>query len=359
MYPGISSPQFDAVTTQTSSPLIWVLIDDRPGNAGQALGVAEALNVAGARPFIEKHIRYSSLGKLPNIVRGSSLIGVTDDSVAALVAPWPDVVIAAGRRTAPVARWIKKVSHLRQGFDGQAGKNVILAQIMNPGAVGAADFDLIAIPNHDCERPDGDLPNALRITGAPHRFSPARLAAESKLWTPRLAHMPRPYFALLVGGATRQRPFPSGLAADVGAKVSAMAKVAGGSVLLSTSRRTGPEAEAVLTAVIDAPVQAFLWGKREEGADNPYAGFLALADAMVVTGDSVSMCSEACANPGSVYIYAPADMVSPKHARLHRELYALGAARPFDGMHTPFSHAPLNAATAVAGRIEELITKKL
>lgn len=328
-------------------PLIWVLTDDRPGNAGQALGVAEALN----QPFVQKNIRYSSLGKLPNIVRGSTLIGVTDDSVAALVAPWPDLVIAAGRRTAPVARWIKRT----------AGQNVALVQIMNPGRVGAADFDLIAIPRHDCDRPDGDLPNVVRITGAPHRYSNAKLEREAAAWAPRVKDLPRPYVSLFVGGATHQRPFPVALAKDVGARVNALAKELGGSVLLSTSRRTGVESEVALLAALDAPHRAYLWGQEKDGAaENPYGGFLALADVVVVTGDSVSMCSEACANPASVYIYAPPDMVAPKHARLHRDLFERGLAKPFTGTpplfgHEAFTHAPLNAAGDIATRIEGLL----
>ena len=334
-----------------SSPLIWVLTDDRPGNAGQALGVAEAL----AKPFIQKDIRYSSLGKLPNIVRGSTLIGVTDESVAGLTAPWPDLVIAAGRRTAPVARWIKKVS----------GQPVHLVQIMNPGSVGAEDFSLIAIPRHDCTRPDGDLPNVMRITGAPHRFSQSKFEADAAMWAPRLAALSRPYVVLFVGGATRQQPFSAMFAKEVCARVNAMAKSLGGSVLLATSRRTGFEAEATLKATIDAPSHLYLWGQEKESlAENPYGGFLALADAIVVTGDSVSMCSEACANPGSVYIYAPEEMVSDKHARLHRELYERGVAKPFTAApplfgHEPFTHAPLNVAADLAARIAELMAKHL
>ncbi len=327
-----------------SSPLIWVLVDDRPGNAGQALGVAEAL----AQPFIQKTIRYTSFGKLPNIVRGSTLIGVTGETVAELAAPWPDLVIAAGRRTAPVARWIKKI----------AGQKVILAQIMNPGRAGAEDFDLIAIPSHDCARPDGDLPNALRITGAPHRFSPARLKAEAAVWAPQLAHLPRPYFALLVGGATRHMPFPAELARDVAFRVAAMAKAAGGSVLLSTSRRTGPEAEAALLATLDVPHHTFTWSRdHTTGNENPYGGYVALADTLVVTGDSVSMCSEACANSGAVYIFAPPGMVSEKHVRLHTELYKLGVARPFTEISAVPQHPTLNAATTVAARIAELMAR--
>jgi hypothetical protein len=343
-----------------TSPTLWLLLDSRPGNAGQARGVAEALarrlpNIA----MVEKSIAYTALGKLPNIVRGATLIGVAEASAAQLTAPWPDVVIAAGRRTAPVARWIAKVARKAGG-----AKHVILAHIMNPGRVGAAAFDVIAVPNHDCAIPGGDAPpgfqtNVLRVTGAPHRFSPERLAAEAAAWGPRLAHLPRPLIAVLVGGATRQRPFPIALAHDLGARVAALARTMKGAVLLTTSRRTGPEAEAALLAALaGVPHHAYPWARAQGGdAPNPYAGYLALADAVVVTGDSTSMCSEACANPNAVYIYAPAGLVAPKHARLHAELYALGAAWPFTGVHEPFSHPPLNSADAIAARIAEVMAQ--
>jgi uncharacterized protein len=335
------------MTAPNQNPLIWVLTDDRPGNAGQALGVAEALDL----PFVQKPVRYTSLGKLPNVVRGSTLIGVTEDSIAQLVAPWPKVVIAAGRRTAPVARWIKKVSQ----------QSVHLVQIMNPGVAGAGDFALIAIPRHDCAREGGDLANVMRITGAPHRFSHTRLADEARVWGPKLSHLPRPFVAVLVGGATRQRPFAPALARDLGARVNAMAKQLGGCVLLTTSRRTGPEAEVALRAAIDAPNAMYLWGQEavlaETGKPNPYGGFLALADVVVVTGDSVSMCSEACANPNAVYIYAPEGMAAPKHQRLHAQLYAGGYAKAIGDDLGPFQHPALNAAAEIAQRVRALIDR--
>jgi len=72
---------------------------------------------------------------------------------------------------------------------------------------------------------------------------------------------------------------------------------------------------------------------------------------------------KACANPGSVYIYAPPDMVAPKHARLHRDLFERGLAKPFTGTpplfgHEAFTHAPLNAAGDVAVRIAELLAAR-
>jgi mitochondrial fission protein ELM1 len=170
-------------------------------------------------------------------------------------------------------------------------------------------------------------------------------------WTPRLADLPRPYIAVLIGGATNRKPFPVTLAADLGRKVAAMAKQSGGSVLLTTSRRTGREAEDALLAEIPSPRSVFRWG---DTGENPYRGFLALADVIVVTGDSVSMCSEACATGKGVFIAAPADITAPKHQRLHKELYDAGCARPFDGTCATWTHAPLNAAAEIAAAVKAL-----
>jgi mitochondrial fission protein ELM1 len=47
-------------------------------------------------------------------------------------------------------------------------------------------------------------------------------------------------------------------------------------------------------------VPLFFW---ESGEVNPYLGLLALADAIVVTSDSVSMVSEACATGRPVHVF--------------------------------------------------------
>lgn len=324
------------------APLIWVLTDDRAGNVAQAVGVAEALERGFGRSFVTQPIRYNPLARLPNALTGASLIGLAPESRMTLTAPWPDVVIAAGRRTAPVARWIKR----------NAGKPVVLAQIMNPGRRGAEDFDLIAIPRHDCELPTGDAPNVMRITGAPHRLTPERLASAADAWRGRMSGLAGPFIALIVGGATHRKPFPTDLARDLARDVSRAAAAVNGTVLFASSRRTGAAAEQVMTAELKGPHQAFLWSA---GGDNPYFGYLALADFIVVTGDSVSMCSEACAARAPVYITAPDGMVAPKHARLHRALYDGGYARPFIGTFERWPHPPLNAASDIAHKIDALI----
>ena len=313
---------------------IWVLADDRAGNVGQCLGVAEALG----RPFTVKSIRYDRLGRLPNPLRGASLLGVNAESRAGLTAPWPKLVIAAGRRTAPVARWIKR----RCG--------AMLVQIMDPGPGGRGDFDLIAVPGHDGKALAGA--NLLPMLGAPHRVTEAKLAEAAALWRDRFAALPRPWIGLIVGGSTKNRIFTPDMARDLGQRAAALAQSAGGSVLVTTSRRTGEAAEAALLAALPEPRLVHSW---RVGGDNPYFGFLGLADALVVTGDSVSMACEACASPAPVYLFAPDGLVAPKHARLHAELYRRGLARPLEAgtrLET-WTHPPLNAARDIAAAIQE------
>ena len=309
---------------------MWVLADERAGTRVQAIAVAEALGV----PFVVKDIAYGSAAGLPNALVGALFAGVAADCRAALVPPWPEVVIGAGRRTAPVARAIKRKS------DGRA----MLVQVMHPGRTGADEFDLIAVPRHD------GLPgasNTFAITGAPHRVTPEALIAAAADWRPRFTHLPRPWIALVVGGTTKRRRFTAKMARDLGRRCSAMAEAAGGALLVTTSRRTGKPADD-LVAEIAVPTHLHRWG--DEG-ENPYLGYLACADAVVVTGDSVSMCAEACAGTAPVYVYAPPGFVIDKHARLHRELYDGGYARPLGETLETWRHPPLNAASDIAAEV--------
>ena len=314
------------------SPTTWLLIDDRAGNESQVRGVADAL---GLRIEI-RDIAYTAAGALPNYILGDSLGGLTASSRVNLVPPWPDLVIAAGRRTAPVARYIKSKN----------GGKTFLTQLMYPGDTGLEDFDLIAVPNHDGIP---DRPNLIHITGAPHRVTADKLEVEARAWQGRFDDLSRPRIALIVGGSTKRRTFTDEMAAELARLASKMAMDRGGSLLVSTSRRTG-EAAATLIDGISVPHHLFRWG--DEG-DNPYFAYLAMADAVVVTGDSVSMCSEACATGRPVYIYAPKKLTTHKHAKLHTELYEKGYARPLEGVLEDWTHPPLNAAQEIAAEIRK------
>ena len=320
-----------------AKPTVWVLADDRPGNVTQCRGVADALGLA----YEVKEITYTAAASLPNFVLMKSFAGLTADARTNLTPPWPDLVIAAGRRTAPVARHIKNLN----------GGRSFLCQLMCPGDAGADEFDLIVVPKHD-RMPEA--PNRLQITGAPHGVTAEKLTKAAVAFQETFSGLPKPRIALIVGGATKRRKFTPEMGAELGKTASAMAIQAGGSLLITTSRRTGDAAQALCDAV-EAPSYVFNWG--DEG-ENPYFGYLALADAIVVTGDSVSMVCEACATEKPVYIYAPKGFVARKHALLHQDLFDGGFARPLSGGLEEWTHAPLNPAVEVAKEIHNRIGRK-
>ncbi len=313
---------------------IWVLLDERAGNRSQCLGVAEALGM----PYEIHEITYNTMASLPNALKGASFMGLSPQSKAGLCAPWPRLVIAAGRRTANAARAIKR----------RSGGKTALVQIMYPGDYGLSDFDLVAVPSHDRTRVGG---NILSVDGAPHGVTAEKLNAAAQAWRGKLAHLPTPRIALMVGGSTRRRQFSPEMGRELGRAANAMAKNAGGSLMISTSRRTGAAGKALM-GEITVPHVAYHWG---DVGDNPFFGYLALANGVIVSGDSVSMCSEACASGSSVYIYAPPGFATEKHMRLHNVLFENGYAQPLSDTFQEASHPQLNAAHTIAAAIRERI----
>lgn len=320
----------------TQEKTIWVFTDNRAGNNAQALGVAESTGY----DFEIKRVEYTKAAVLPNFLRGSSTIGIARETLEQLQPPFPDFIIAAGRRAAPLARFIKKRSN---------GKTKII-QIMFPGLVGLNDFDLVVLPRHDGFTQE--RANILRLIGAPNRVTEEKLAQEKTRWHDALKDLPKPRIALIVGGKTKNKPFTLAHAEELAFLTNALRqKTDGGSLMVTTSRRTGEKQEEKLRSLLSDPKFFYSY---QDGGDNPYFGFLAHADAVIVTGDSMSMCSEACATTAPVFIYAPDGFCAKKHQRLHKELYKEGYARPltpdaFDDLST---HIPLNEAAIVARRIK-------
>jgi mitochondrial fission protein ELM1 len=251
-----------------------VLTEDRAGNTSQSLGLADALDW----PWERKKIQPGRASVLHNRLLGASLRGVDRSRSDPLEPPWPDLVIAAGRRTAPVSLW------LREQNDGSSR----LVHLGRKGADHAALFDLAVTPTYTRLFPH---PRRLEVSGPLHRITPERLAEARGLWKERLEPLPSPRIVLLVGGTSGQYHLDVATAQRLGRDVARMAREAGGSVLASTSRRTSALAvQAMRDELRDAPGCFHRAGDPDE---NPYLGFLAFADELVLTADSESMLMEA------------------------------------------------------------------
>ena len=245
-------------------------------------------------------------------------------------------MISAGSRSAAVALWLKERHGQPRGTLHQPG---IAGLLRHP------QFDLLVIPQHD----DPPMaPNVLPVLGAPHRLSPLLLRQAEAAWRERLAHLPHPRVVLLVGGPVRSTDMAPTLAHRLGVAVARLAAERGGSVLATTSRRTGAEATDALAAGLARTLHVlYRWG---EPGENPYLGFLASADVVVATADSVSMISEACATAAPVFVALP-ELAGAGHRRLIATLHRAGQVRLLGDDLSSWPRARLDEANRVATEI--------
>jgi mitochondrial fission protein ELM1 len=262
---------------------VWALLGEREGDNAQVRGLTEALGW----PAEVKRLAYNRRYKWWNLLLGASLLSLDRRRSDALAPPWPDLVIAAGRRSAPVARWIRK----------QSAGRTRLVHIGRPWAPLAC-FDLVVTtPQYGLPERANVLHNTLPIV----RADAARLAEARARWQPRLAALPRPLVALLAGGDSPPYVLDARTAARLGREASATARALGGTLVVTCGPRVRAPAAEALAASVAGAGHVHRW--RADDPDNPYLAYLALADRFIVTGDSVSMLAEACATGKPVSIF--------------------------------------------------------
>jgi mitochondrial fission protein ELM1 len=258
----------------------WWITNGAAGFRTQARGLAEAV-VPGA---VEKTVDVRAPWSLaPPALWPLTLMGL-DPNKDRLQPPWPDVVVSCGRKAAKAAIAVKRAS----------GGRTLAVHIQHPLAP-PSEFDLIIPMRHD---PPIDGGNVVPIDLALHDVTPEVLAKASEAWRRRFEALPRPLTGVLLGGTTKRHPFTVEQGRALAQRLTALR--AEGGLAITPSRRTPEEVKAVLREAFAGDVGVFLW---DEAGDNPYRGILALSDRLVVTGDSVSMVSEAVATGHPVAVF--------------------------------------------------------
>jgi mitochondrial fission protein ELM1 len=264
-------------------PRVWIVDAYRAGERTQLRALAEGLGW----PVEIKTLTYRTFETRTTLLRGSDLRGVDLACSDALAAPWPDLVLSMGMRNEPVCRWIRDQS-------GGRTRLVFLGRLWSD----PAHFDLvITTPQYRVPDRANVLRNALPL----HPVGPERLAEAATLWAPRLSHLPRPYVTVNIGGTSGPYAFGPRAADRLVRDAVAMARARGASLLVSSSARTPACAIDAFAAQDEVPMELYRW-RRGDG-DNPYLGFLALADEVIVTADSISMLSEAYAAGKPVHMF--------------------------------------------------------
>jgi mitochondrial fission protein ELM1 len=301
-----------------------ILCTDLAGLRAQALGLVEA---AGWRADLRTLILHKPWSYLSPGLWPRPLWAV---DAAAAAGPLPKVVIGCGGAGARVAAALR-------------GPDVKAVVIQHP-RMDLRKFDLVLAARHDGIAG----PNVIVTRTALHRVNAARLAAEAEIWRPSFAHLRRPLVAVLLGGSNGRYRFDAAVAEELGARLAAMMAQDKVSVVVTPSRRTAPEVVAVLKARLD-PEHSWIW---DGTGENPYFGMLGLADAVVVTADSVSMVSEAVATEVPVFLVS----LPGKSSRIGAFMEALGRdgrVRDFAGRLELWDTAPLDDTAWAAAQMRE------
>jgi mitochondrial fission protein ELM1 len=306
----------------------WVMSDGKPGMENQCLGLAESMDLD---PVVKRLVIRNPWASLPPQLWLAPFraLGPLSDLVAP---PWPDLLIATGRQTVALSRWIRRLSHGR----------TFTVQIQNP-AVRLSEFDLVVTPKHD--RQSGA--NVIETFGALNRVSAETIETAARAFAAGVADLPRPLTVVLLGGSNKVYEMTPESSAELAGHLRRLVESTGGGLAITPSRRTGEgNIQIIRNALSGLPVK---WHR--DGEPNPYLGWMGLADAFVTTSDSVNMASEACGTGKPVFVHhLPGG--APKFQRFHTALQEAGMTRALDGHLAHWTYPPLNDTATVATEVQ-------
>ena len=313
---------------------VWLISDGAGGNDRQVHALADAMQLAVRSIRIRARApwRWFAPG-MTMAARWAFPRALRRD----LRPPWPALAIGCGRQAALLVR------SLRRWSDGAT----FALQILDP-RVDPAHFDLVIAPRHD----GLTAANVIQTLGALNQVDDRWLERAARAF-PALAQLPRPRTVLLVGGPRRGLGLDDAWLEQLVARVQRWCARDGGSLLITTSRRTPPAWRDRLRGAFRDGCTCF-WGGAEDGA-NPYASYLALADRIVVSPDSINMLSEACAVGVPVISHLGAGAPA-KFAAFHAELRSQGWLHDDDvDFSTLRQPPPLRELAAVASKVWHVI----
>jgi len=207
-----------------------------------------------------------------------------------------DIVVSAGSSLASV--------NLFLGFKNKARRVVL----MKPSLLSSNRFDLMITPEHDRVKPKN---NVVVTKIAPNLINQQYLQDQAKALKTRYKildtrYQNGPTIGVLIGGDTAKYSITVELISKVVSQLKQAAESLNCQLLISTSRRTPKMTEELLKKdFLNFPRCKLLIIANEKNIPEAVGGILGLSDIVVVSGESVSMVSEAVSAQRPVLVFNP------------------------------------------------------
>ncbi len=201
--------------------------------------------------------------------------------------------------------------------------------VMKPGVLPLSRFDLVVAPLHDRIPARGNVvsvPGSLNIVDAETCEKDFQRLCNSVQGLSDAVSRGAFTVGLLIGGDSKDYVWSVSAAESLCRQVAAFLKSKGGQLLLTTSRRTPP-------AVVDVARRHFAGDRAcklfvvasEHNPEGTVGGIFYASDVIVVSGESISMVSEAAASGKPVLVFEP--QRRHKHSKAERFLKTMTDGR--------------------------------
>ncbi|MCC6759229.1 MAG: mitochondrial fission ELM1 family protein [Candidatus Omnitrophica bacterium] len=294
---------FYKIWKYSKEAVIKIVTDGKAGHLRQAEAIASLLKTAFAErgvtanlPIVKAEFKNKSLSRFCSVAsvaanlfshrgrQGLLRSCLTEDSYVQMMSIKPDFIISCGSSVAPVNFL------LSQEYQSKS------AVILKPGILSFRRFDLVVLPRHDMKRKR--WPSNVVVThGAPNLITPQYLAEQTSGLLKRFSHLKSGdnfKIGVLLGGDTPEFVLSEQRVRILVHQLMETAEEAQADILLTTSRRTSARVENLLMRELKKYARCkFLVLANRENVPEAVGGILGLADVVVVSGDSISMVSEA------------------------------------------------------------------
>lgn len=312
---------------------IWVITNGAIGNLVQARGLAE--NMSGEKQYFTCKIAdWQRLFTMRFISHRKDLLNQLPTSYL------PDLVIGCGRHSIPYMLALKR----------EYSENLKTIYVLDP-RISADNFDVVVAKTMD--RVQGR--NVIYSQGSLHPLGRNYLTSQAEKLRNRIRLPSPPYLFIAIGGSSRtcRYWFSSHRCRKLLIKLDKIIDAYPGSVLITASRRTGGENQAMLNRHFSVKEKVYF---DAEADSSTYHGMLGLATHCLISSDSINMMTEACITGVAVHYYnLPGFIHSRKQKRFINELCEGGYISTISPNLGSRRGVIVNEAPRVASLVENML----